>query len=92
MEIICFDANVSACGVVLTCVTLVLTSFIYLFYLYAAFLPARTAVKSKKACVCAPGCFVRQELNNKRIHPILIIMFEAEILKIFKNIQPQPKN
>ena len=37
--------------------------------------------------------------NNKKLHPLLTVMFknilrpfEPEILKIFKNIQPQPKN
>ena len=39
------------------------------------------------------------ENNKSNVHPILAIMiknilttFEVEFLKIFKNIQPQPKN
>ena len=53
--------------------------------------------------VCASGWFVLPvglcERKSTNVHPILTVMFkiilrtfEAEILKIFKNIQPQPKN
>ena len=72
-------------------------------FFYLSFLPTRVAANSIKRN-CASGWFVLPvglygEWKIIAAHPILTITlrnilraFEAEILKIFKNIEPQPKN
>ena len=58
--------------------------------MYMSFLPTRVAAYSIK-CICAFGWFVGIELLTVMFKNILRT-FEAEIFKIFKNIQPQLKN
>ena len=42
--------------------------------------------------ICAPGWFVRMANNNATSTQYKILRtFEAEILKVFKKIQPQPR-
>ena len=62
------------------------------YYYYISFLPARVVANSIKHS-CLSGWFVQMEINNCTPNTNIILRtFQVEIFKIFKNIEPQPKN
>ena len=104
MEILCFSSNVRQCNITHSVVHVQLCFYIFSIYSNISFVPARVAANSvilKR--VCASGWFVlplglcEWKLINVRSIPTFTLKnvlrtFEAEIRKIFKNIQPHPKN
>ena len=60
--------------------------FLFIIYRCISVLRSRVAANSIK-CVCASGWFIRMETTTGNI----LRTFEAEILKIVKNIQPSQK-
>ena len=60
--------------------------------IFLSFLPARVVANSIKH-ICLSGWFVQMEINNCTPNTNNILRtFQVEIFKIFKNIEPQPKN
>ena len=92
-----FSANVHQYNITFVLCIHVQVCFNLFYFIFYFFLPCQGSSQLKEVVFVIPvGLY---ELKITTANPILTIMFknilrtfEAEILKIFKNIQPQPKN
>ena len=90
------SAIIHQCNIAFSVVHVHLFINMFFYYYYSSFLPARVASNLINILVLPVGLY---EWKTTSAHPIPTIMFEnilrtfeAEILKIVKNIQPQSQN